>query len=438
MGIKTEKWLTKVVIVGLLGLVSIIAYQSFTKEIIETQEPIIVATDMKNLEDHDEDKPLQIIAREEVNSIKGINEFIGAVGNSEVIARIGLSRSDTEELYGRYRKPLGNREEVEFINTVKGPLFKINLNTLEVTPVKTNEVSFDPSEMSPILSPDGRKLMHIPYMMDKSLEISKPAIVYDLHNQSIINIDANIDPDMKPENVFYRGWSEDSRYIVGLGIEDGGQSIITLEVENNQFHKVKINSDIFRVNTLGHIFTEDGKEIFFVGWKNEVSGIYKLEVDSENIELVMALPDEGDGNFVRNYPYRVIDGGNRIVFLGNIRGENGLYIYHDDGKTFTKIADGEGSLISFWVSPDNKKIVYATYFRDEKSRRFWKIYAAKIVEDRLEDRILVSEDVAEYPGMPIISWSGDSRSIVMYEPQIFTLDSRVFVENGIIRRIRFR
>ncbi|AOY77780.1 TolB family protein [Clostridium formicaceticum] len=438
MGIRTEKWLTKVAMIGLLGLVAIIAYQSFTKEVIETKEPVIVSTDMRSLENDEEDKPLQIVAKEEIDGIEGISEFMGAMGNNEVIARIGLGRAGIEELYNQYSKPFEKKEEVDFINRAKGPLFKINLTTLEKTPLKTDEVAFDPIEMSPILSPDGRKLMHIPYVWDESVEVIKPAIVYDLRNQSVTNIDANIDSDMAPEDVFYRGWSKDSKYIVGFGIEDEEQSIITFEVENNQFQKFKMDSDVFRINPLGHIFSEDGKEIFFVGWENETPGIYKLGVDSGNVELAMALPDEGEENFVRNYPYRIIDGGNRIVFLGNIRGKNGLYIYHDDRKSFTKIAEGGGASIPFSISPDNKKIIYATYFRNENSRRFWKIYAAKIVEDALENRILISEDVAEYPGMPIISWSGDSRSVVMYEPQIFTLDSRVFVERGIIRKIRFK
>jgi Tol biopolymer transport system component len=440
MGIKNGNVIARLVIIGLFGLISIIAYQSFAKQNIETKEPIIVSANMSNLENNDDDKPLQIVAREDFDNIKGLNEYIGATGNNEIIARIGLSKTEIEELYKKYKKPLGIKEEISFINEQGGGLYKINLTTFEKTPLKTAESEFNDFEGAPIMSPNGRKLMHIPYILDELAGGSKPAIIYDLNDKSIINIDASIDSNIDPKDVIYRNWSQDSRYIIGISIDEEVFSIIMLEVEKNQFRKLKIDNQ-FKVNPLGTLFSEDGKYIYFVGWQNKTPGIFRLDVESGNTELAMALQDkinsEGNKSFIRNYPYKVINDGKSIVFMANIDGEDGLYIYNADSKGYTKIAESVGDpIVPYWIAPDNKNIIYATHYKGKDKKGFWNVYAAKLVGSKLENKILISQDI-EYPGMPIVSWSNDSKTAIMYEPHIFTLDTRVFVEKGIIRKIRF-
>lgn len=445
MNKKCGEFIIRGVIVALVGIGAVSVYWSYSKPIVETKKPVIVSSDMSNIGSKEEDKPLQVVKKEKTDAIEGLNFVIGLTGDNEVIGQIGLTRKEIEEKYKKYDKSTKS-EEIKFLKDIGGSAYKINLSTLEKTTFKIGEQSVNNHDICVKISPDGTKLGYCLMNFNNNCERTD-YYIYDIKNNTNKKVFA------KDEWYQYPTWSRDSKYIIGAGRD---KNILIYDIQNDNIKRVKVKIDTKEVmpNPAGKFYTEDGKTIYFDGMQNDINtknsentlrkGIYKLSADNGEIESLMLLSDNYNAknidNYIINGGFEVIDKGKKVVFEGNLNGQKGLYIYNVASKKYNKVAESIGGvLVPFWVSPDESKVIYAT-FEDKGKNGCWSVYAAKIKDNELVNKILLCSDVEHLDGRQenTVWWSNDSKKVVISEIKGINLDNRDFGEKGYINTIYFK
>ncbi|MBZ9618451.1 TolB family protein [Clostridium estertheticum] len=424
MGQENKNWKVKVAVVGILLLGSVSVVYSYSKPLMASNNSVVLSGNKLKAIDSDEYKPLQVVKSEKTNSIEGLNNMIGLVGDNQAIVQIGLNRKDIES---KIKKFDNVNEESKFIKEVIGGTYKINLSTFEKSPSNLEEGA--------IISPDNTK-----YIYDTKENGESYHYIVDIktNTKKIINVKGNI----------LLGWSTNSKYLVGLSSAKS-PSIVVYDVENDKLKEFKEGNQ--RINLLAGVYSNNGKDVYFVGTTSAKSnektiiteGIYKLSTDDGKVQPVMILPEaelKSLKNRIVNYGFSVVNDGQKIVFEADINGEDGLFIYDVNSKKTNKFAQSVGShLVPFWISPDENKIVYATYSgKDDKG--VWSIYVAKFNENEIVNKILLLKDINYYNGLNQngVFWNNDSNKVTILESKILNLDGRFFAENGIIHSIHLK
>ncbi|WP_097028175.1 TolB family protein [Clostridium peptidivorans] len=432
MNHENKNWKAKALVGGLLVLGAVSIAYSYSKPLMTSNKSVVVSDNKSKAVNLDEDKPLQVVKSEKTDGIEGFNAMMGLLTENEAVIRVGMNRKDIEE---RLKKlPKNNQaEEVRFINDVRGETYKLNLSTLEKSPINFEDWS--------IISPDKTKYAYV------TNENGKQAFyIVDIKSNSKkrINMNGTIS---RPE------WDKNSKYIVGLGLSDL-LSIVVYDVENDKIKEFK--DDSININPLSGVYSSNGKDIYFVGTNfvktnNEnnnkktivTEGVYKLNTADGKMEPIMLLPAAEASslkNRISNQGFAVIDEGQKVVFDGDLNGDNGLFIYDVKSKKTNKVTESPGThFVPFWLSPDENKIIYATYSGKDNTG-VWSIYAAKIKGNELVNKILLIEDVNYYNmiSQKPVWWNNDSNKVTIFESKNFTLDTRVFAEKGIVHSIYFK
>ncbi|WP_097026865.1 hypothetical protein [Clostridium peptidivorans] len=369
-----------------------------------------------------DDKPLEIADKKSYGNIQGLSESFGFISNNEVIAGIGLSK---EEFYKKYTKDSNKMTSDESNNAYEdmyGKVYKVKLDTLEKTPIKSNDKLISTRLVISGLSPDRTKF--------NFQDLSK---VYN-YNLTKDNFQAIKDVNIAEEE--HGNWSEDSKCFIGY--KDGDLELYNTETGTTKI--VKVKSDDLYISAIPSFYSENGEEIYFIGEEKQNSsgkgdprrqGIYKVNSRTGKVEDVMLLSyvdrtsnKFGKSNYKENcipsVEYYVLDEGKRILFEGILDDEDGTYIYDVEKKEFHKVINHldskEGSFSSpCYVSPDKTKVVYLNR-ANEGGKEVWNLYAAKINGNSFTSRILIKKDINLVSSLyNAVQWSQDSKQILFFD-----------------------
>lgn len=493
---KSQEILISTCVIAILIIFGGGCYYSYCKPFEKIKEPVIVSENMFNIETEEDDGLLQIVKREKIDSINGLNYVVGMIDKNQVLAQIGLKRKDIEDEYKEFKKNPEN-DEIDFLRKANGGLYKIDLNTLEKSPIIIEGESLNSVDIEEFMSPDGRKLYY------NSLKYLEGETCYNIDKVSrhIYDIKSNTNKEVMFDNESFGNgctWSRDSKYIINIAYDGPNKnSILRYDVKNNNLKKIPIKSkeEIILPKFLSEVYSNNGNYIYFTGkqvdekyvelmnevealwekireiqknskksqdtkqfyekikninngikekYKNGIykAGIFRLNVDTEEIYPVMVIPNQNDSKEVSEYRFSchslyVNEENKTIIMQGNINGEDGLFIYNIDSKEYNKVAESlNDPSVPFYVSPDENKIVYAT-FKGKGNDGHWTVYAANIEKSELVNKILLVDDIENY-GLSRAWWSNDSKKLVIFQTKPFDLDTRVFKEKGIIHIIYFK
>lgn len=432
MGQENKNWKVKALVGGLLvfGAVSI-AY-SYSKPLMASNKSVVVSDNKSKSVNLDEDKPLQVVKSEKTDGIEGFNTMMGLITENEAVIKIGMNRKDIEERLKKLPKDNQNEED-NFLNDADGRTYKLNLSTLEKSPVNFEDWG--------IISPDKTKYAYI------TDENGKQAFY-------IVDIKSNSKKRITTKGtILLPEWDKSSKYIVGLGLSDL-LSIVVYDVQNDKIKEFR--DENININPLSGVYSSNGKDVYFVGThftktndeKNNkktivTEGVYKLNTTDGKMQPIMILPAAEASslkNRIGNQGFAVINEDQKVVFHGDLNGDNGLFIYDVKSKKTNKITESPGThFVPFWLSPDESKIVYATYSGKDNTG-VWSISAAKIKGNELVNKILLIKDVNYYNmfSQNPVWWNNDSNKVTIFESKNFSIDGRVFAEKGIVHSIYFK
>lgn len=367
-----------------------------------------------------DDKPLEIADKKSYGNIQGLSESFGFISNNEVIAGIGLSKEEFCKKYTKDSNKMTSDESNNAYEDMTGKVYKVNLDTLEKTPIKLNDKLISTRLVMAGLSPDRAKFN----FQDLS----------QVYNYNLTRDNFQAVKDVKISEEEHGNWSEDSKYFIGY--KDGDLELYNIETGTTKIVKVK-NDDLY-ISAIPSFYSENGEEIYFIGEEKQNSsgdarrqGIYKVNSNTGKIEGVMVLPyvnrssnKFGKANYKENcipsVQYYVLDEGKRILFEGILDDEDGTYIYDVEKKEFhkaiTHIDSKEGSYTSTcYVSPDKTKVVYLNR-ANEGDKEVWNLYAARINGNSFTSRILIKKDVKLLTSSyNAVQWSQDSKQFLFFD-----------------------
>ncbi len=415
MNQENKNWKAKAVVGGLLVLGAVSVIYSYSKPLMASTKSVVMSDNAANSED---DRPLQVVKSEKTDAIEGFNRIVGLIGDNEALVRIGITKKEIEERLKVLNK--NNQEDGEkFIKDVKGKTYKLNLSTLEKSLFNFGD--------SGITSPDGTK-----YLYGEKENGEQSCYIVDIKSNTKRKI------NMKG-NILVANWTGNSKYIAGVSYGENQSLIVVYDVQNDKFREFKDDSK--SISSLDSVYSSNGKDFYFEERKHEKSitvvGIYKLNTDDGKIEPVMELTSnekDKSKNRIGSQGFAVIDEGQKLVFQGTLNGEGGLFIYDVKSKKTNKVIQSTGSGDTpFWISPDENKIVYATY------NGVWSISAAKFKGNDLVNKILLLKDLNSYSftnQKNMVWWNNDSNKVTIFESKPFNdVDNRPFLEKGIIHSV---
>jgi hypothetical protein len=409
--------MVKIFIPVIIGAMCFGAYKALNVDAKDVSaSPIIVSDDSSSLPSVD-NKPLEILGKRVLTINESISENYGFTGEDEVLLGIGMNPVD---FYKKYTKNSNSMNDVETNNAYKdmyGNLYKLNLSTLEKTPLDINVKSLISD-----LSPNGEKINY---------EDNNKYNIYNLKNNSKISYDNK----SKKESPNGSGvWSKDGNCFISL-FNDGDLKVYN--EKNNSTKELKIRRDDFWLANITDFYSEDGENIYFIGQQSKGKtgskdfniqrlGIFKVNSKTNDIEEILVLPyvDHASKDSSKNssFPsdFKILDKGNRILFDGSINGEAGTYIYDVSSKKFYNVIphtlkSKEGGYVIFsWISPDESKIVYGVPDYEDDKKTHWNLYAAKISGNTLTSKICIAKDFNVHDLGNCLSWSNDSKKIVFF------------------------
>lgn len=375
--------------------------------------PVIVNEDSSSLPSVDV-KPLEILSKKVLIMDEFVSENYGFTGENEVLLGIGMKPADFYKKYTKNRSDMTDNEIDNISKDTFGNLYKLNLSTLEKTPLNISVKSLISN-----LSPNGEKINY---------EDNNKYNIYNLKNNSKIPYD-NKNKSVRTNGV----WSKDGNCVISF-FNDGDLKVYNQK--NSSTKELKIKRDDLWIAHTADFYSEDGKNIYFTGeqpkGKNSKNlniqrqGIFKVNSNTNDIEEVLMLPyvdrasknNSKDSGFSSDF--KILDKGNKILFDGLISGEAGTYIYDVNSKKFYNVIphtfkskEGEYGIFSS-ISPDESKIVYGAPDYEDDKKTHWNLYAAKISGNILTGKMCIAKNFNAYDLSNCLSWSSDSKKVVFF------------------------
>lgn len=408
-----------------------------TKAAGVSEKPVTIVEESVNTASS---KPLQIINKQEYKNIPGLSEISGFSENDEVILSIGMTKEELKKKYKDIKfDKMTDKEREDFYNDQYGNLYKVNLNTMEKITLKDSNEHINSKSIKAGISPQGK---NIDYLLKGSSKI------YNLKTGEVK------DYGQSHKDHWTGGvWSKDGNFVINYVDAEGGLEIYN--VKENKGEIIKINKDGLHISVIPGFFSEDGKEIYFIGEEKgnkgdeRRQGIYKVNAASKKIDPVMVLPyvDRSKKNFVESCipsaVYEVLNGGKSILLEGIINGESGTYMYDVENKKFNRvishIKSEEGDFGSpFYLSPDKTKVVYVNRAK-ENGKECWNLYAARINENNFTNRICLAKDIDLGGSVPNWAhWSSDGKKVMFYRADTKVEDKIAYSDKNIINVITIK
>ena len=434
---KKIQLLIKIIIPIVIIGASFGAYILFNNNAEKAFEKVVVVNDDSDSYS-DSTSSLEVLSKEAYGDIKGFSKNYGFINDDEILIGVGLSK---EEFYEKYPDEIDKMDDELYWKAdsdKSGEVYKYNLINSEKKPfdVKVNNMySVSISTLGKYAYLDEDKISIFDTVKNKKTNYIGDDIYYDSGFK------------IKPES---SEWSKDGSTLIYY--YDG--NLILYNVKEDVKNIVKVDDGESHVSVMPRYYSEDGKEVYFIGVKYTKNlssqGIYKVNVDSESVEEVFSLPYHGNtSNDYSKYSgisdekYCVLDEGKRIMFGGIIEGVDGTYIYNvEEGKFHNvithKVKSEEGLYGSdIWVSPDKTKVIYINLALQEDGKEGWDLYAANINGNSLTNRICIYKNI-ELCERNIV-WSKDSKKILFFTTDNFTMRNYInFADKNEINIITFK
>ncbi|MCR4944135.1 MAG: hypothetical protein K5986_06705 [Clostridium sp.] len=373
------------------------------------------------------DSSLEILSKEAFGDVEGFSGNYGFINDNEVLIGIGLSK---EEFFEKYPDEIDKTDDDLFWQQQDdqyGKLYVYNLKDSSKRLLNT--------KVRDMFSDSALSLSKYAYINGDNVSI------FDIvKNSEVGHIDGDVfknydyEDFLEPESSM---WSKDGSTLISYDNEN----LVLYNVEENSIKKIKVDNGERHVSILPSYYSEDGKEVYFVGtrYKKNIGsqGIYKINVDTESIEEVFSLPyvdhskhDYSKYSGIQSNDYCVLDDGKRIIFNGTIEGIDGTYIYNMEEEKFynvipNKVKSERGSYSStIWVSPDKTKVVYMDLVKEEGEEQ-WNLYAANINGNNLTNRICIYNNIKQ--SRLGIKWSSDSKKIIFFTTDSFTTKNYISI-----------
>ncbi|ETW96432.1 MAG: hypothetical protein ETSY1_26650 [Candidatus Entotheonella factor] len=215
--------------------------------------------------------------------------------------------------------------------------------------VQQRLVSDGALNLSPILSPDQRRLAYTSYR-----EGTPSIYVRDLKNDKDERLTSR-------SGIALPGaWSPDGRYLALSKSEDGNSDIFLYDLKRRQMRRLTLHSSI----DVSPSFAPDSERLVFTSSRSGSSQIYLTDVNGRPPKR---LTQEGKYNAAPVWSPQ----GNWIAFIGRSPEQTlELYIIRDDGTGLRRVTIG-GSTIEdapTW-SPDGRTILYTRVHNGIRERR---------------------------------------------------------------------
>ncbi|KAJ50738.1 WD40 repeat protein [Clostridium tetanomorphum] len=377
-----------------------------------SEKPIIMVQDSLNIPNNN---PLQIINKQEYKNIPGLYEVYGFSENDEVILSIGMTKDELKKKYKDFKLDKMPNEKIDnFYKDQYGNLYKLNLNTMEKTILKDNNEYINNNTVKAEISPRGKNIAYL---------LNGKSKIYNLKTDEIKSCGISHN-DNWTDGV----WSKDGNFIINFA----GSGLEIYNIKANKGEIININKEGFYISIIPGFFSEDGKEIYFIGEEKgnkgdeRRQGIYKINVVSKKIDSIMLLPyvDRTKKDFIENCipsaQYEILNNGKSILLQAIVNGEDGTYMYDVENKKFNRVIfhmkSKEGGFSSpCYVSPDRTKVVYVNRAK-ENGKECWNLYAARINENNFTNRICLAKDIDLGGRVPNwVHWSHDGKKIMFYK-----------------------
>lgn len=427
---RKEKVFAAVTIILMLAICALSSYWIRASVISKLKEPVTVAANSKELYENDDDKLVQIVKQDKIE-IAGVNDFEGFTGDNEAILRIGMNKNEILNLNKK------NMNKVDFLKKISGKLYTVNLLTGKKSVFNIGEKNYLKNEIRSKISPDGNMLYFKPIDVHNSTVNSN--FIYDMKKNTIKKLGLRDD--------FIGTWSNDSKFIIGSNWNENYRKLVIYNVENGSIKNIDLDSRLV-INPMIRIYSEDGSTVYVDGFyknnsKNKYDrGIFKFDIDSKKLTKFMMLPYEKNpkevNNFILSYQCFAVVGENKVVFNGCVNGEVGLYIYDNQNKKYIKAAESkESQIVPFSISPADNKIAYAIY-SGKGNNGLWTIYAARVAENGVINRIAVSsvnyDSIIELP----MRWEIDGNKLAVFKLNNSIVDNRVISDKCEVNTISFK
>ncbi|BDR63334.1 TolB-like translocation protein [Clostridium tetani] len=406
-----------------------------TKAAEVSEKPVVIAEELANTANN---KPLQIINKQEYKNIPGLLQVLDFSEDDEVILSIGMTKEELKKKYKDFKlDKLTDKERKDFYNDQYGNVYKVNLNTMEKIALKDGGGYIASRSIKAGISPQGKNM---DYLLNGSSKI------YNIKTGEIKSYGQN-----HKDNWTGGIWSKDGNFIINY--VEGGLEVYN--VNENKVEMIQIDRDNFYISAIPGFFSEDGKDVYFIGEEKgnkgdeRRQGIYKVNVNTKKIDSVMLLPyvDRTKRNFkescIPSAVYEILNGGKSILLEAYINGESGTYMYDVENKKFNRVISHinskEGDFASpFLISLDKTKVVYVN--RDkENNKECWNLYVARINENNFTNRICIAKDIELGGSVPNWAhWSNDSKKVIFYKADTKVEDRVAYSDKNIINVITIK
>ncbi|BDR66042.1 hypothetical protein N072000002_02740 [Clostridium tetani] len=406
-----------------------------TKAAEVSEKPVVIAEELANTANN---KPLQIINKQEYKNIPGLLQVLDFSEDDEVILSIGMTKEELKKKYKDFKlDKLTDKEKKDFYNDQYGNVYKVNLNTMEKIALKDGGGYIASRSIKAGISPQGKNM---DYLLNGSSKI------YNIKTGEIKSYGQN-----HKDNWIGGIWSKDGNFIINY--VEGGLEVYN--VNENKVEMIQIDRDNFYISTIPGFFSEDGKDVYFIGEEKgnkgdeRRQGIYKVNVNTKKIDSVMLLPyvDRTKRNFkescIPSAVYEILNGGKSILLEAYINGESGTYMYDVENKKFNRVISHinskEGDFASpFWISPDKTKVVYVNRAK-ENDKECWNLYVARINENNFTNRICIAKDIELGDSVPNWAhWSNDGKKVIFYKADTKVEDRVAYSDKNIINVITIK
>ncbi|WP_273226989.1 hypothetical protein [Geosporobacter ferrireducens] len=191
-------------------------------------------------------------------------------------------------------------------------------------------------------SPDGKILLYTTGNDTRETQI------YDLEKQEVVKSFKGTGHQILPDGNRYIGMDDDNLFI--QEIESGmKKNIISLSAfYEKQKGTQEINKSINGIN-LKHListkykFSIDGNKVYFLASYGDGVAIYMLDLNNDNSLEVLSTGFVVDFTLVSS---------RNLMLRGNINGEEGIFIYNTEDKTYKTII--KGNIYYFDITSDGK------------------------------------------------------------------------------------
>ncbi len=310
-----KKYESLIIFVLALG-VFVLTFYILSNNFTDTTKPKTIILDKSIFEDNTLRPELKLV-------VESLDKFSSPyhIGNINILDSTSLLFTPLED------RGKGGFFSIQLLNIVNKTVHQI---------VNENAYTFSPS-------PDGKSLLY------NTINATRETQIYDLEKQEVVKSFKGTGHQILPDGNRYIGMDEDNLFI--QEIESGmKKNIISLSAfYEKQKGTQEIYESINGINVKYYLrptdykFSIDGNKVYFLASYGNGVAIYMLDLNNDNSLEVLSTGFVVDFTLVSS---------RNLMLRGNINGEEGIFIYNTEDKTYKTII--KGNIYYFDITSDGK------------------------------------------------------------------------------------